>query len=570
MNWNKNLHWFVYAIFAFSCARQSSPTGGPKDTIPPVLVRAIPRNEAINFKEKEIELVFSEAVILNAPKEQLIITPTISKDYKIVNRKNSIILTFEDPLRDSTTYTFNFREAVQDITEKNPVENLQIAYSTGTYIDSLYIEGTIHDMLKGKEIKDATVALHVENDTFNILEHPAVYFTKTDDKGRFKISHLKPDNYFIYALEDKNRNLIVNSRSESYGFKSELQYLFENIKGVSIGLVRLDAGPLKMTSARPYNTYFNIRTSKNLRTFKLTATDSANITYTFGEDQANIRLYKTTEKDSIQIHLLAIDSIDNALDTTLYAKFLSREVTPESFDMRIQSSSIIAHKGELLATLSFTKPVKEINPDSIFFQVDSLRQINFSKADFTWDPLLKQLTIQKKIDRKIYDTDESMAQQRFASRRPVNQQPEPQETKKKPFINELTLGQGAFISIENDSSKRAEQKIKPLGVQELSIINVEIKTAEKFYIVELINNTFKVFQQVRNTPKVRFEDVVPGEYQIRLIIDSNQNGRWDAGNYFQNEQPEQVIYYRAADGSTTIKGVKANWDIGAGEMFITY
>ncbi|HTF28841.1 MAG TPA: Ig-like domain-containing protein, partial [Flavitalea sp.] len=182
MNLNKNLHWFIYIIFLLSCARQSSPTGGPKDTIPPVLVRAIPANEAINFKEKAIELVFSEAVILNAPKEQLIVTPTIGKEYKIVNRKNSIILTFEDPLLDSTTYTFNFRESIQDITEKNPVRNLQLAYSTGDYIDSLSIEGSVYDMLKGKEIKDASVALHVENDTFNILEHPAVYFTKTDEK----------------------------------------------------------------------------------------------------------------------------------------------------------------------------------------------------------------------------------------------------------------------------------------------------------------------------------------------------------------------------------------------------
>jgi len=65
--------------------------------------------------------------------------------------------------------------------------------------------------------------------------------------------------------------------------------------------------------------------------------------------------------------------------------------------------------------------------------------------------------------------------------------------------------------------------------------------------------------------------VEPGEYQIRLLIDTNDNGRWDPGNYFKNIEPEKIIYYRAADGSTTIKGVKANWEIGTdGEMFITY
>lgn len=568
MNLNKNLHWFVYIIFLISCARQSSPTGGPKDTIPPVLQKAIPPDEAINFKGKDIELIFSEDVILNTPKEQLIINPTIGKDYKITSRKNSVSITFAQELEDSTTYTFNFRESIQDITEKNPVRNLQVAFSTGDYIDSLSIEGTIYDLLKGKEIKEATVALHIENDTFNILEHPAVYFTKTDDKGKFKLNHLKPDNYFIYSFEDKNRNLVVDSRTESYGFISENLYLLENLKNISIGLIRLDARPLKMTSARPYNTYFNIRTAKNLRTFELTAADSSDLSYTFGEDQANIRLYKTTEQDSLKIHLLAIDSIDNRIDTTLYVKFLTREVTPEKFDLSIQSSSIIAEKGQMDATLVFTKPFKEINFDSIFFQIDSLRKINFTQEDVSWDPLLRKLTIEKKVDRNLFLTDETTPKPPANAKETAH--PGGKSETKKTILNEFYLGILAFISIENDSSKKITQTIKPLKEEELSIINIEIKTKEEAFIVELLDNTFKVIKRFKNKTKVRFEDITPGEYQIRLIIDSNGNGRWDPGNYFMETEPEKIIYYRAPDGSTTIKGVKANWEIGEGEMFITY
>lgn len=571
MNLTKNLHWFIYAFFLLSCARQSSPTGGPKDTIPPTLIRAVPKNETINFNAKEIELLFSEDVILNSPKEQLIVTPTIGKDYEITYRKNSVKITFEDPLLDSTTYTFNFRETVQDITEKNPVENLTLAYSTGTYIDSLSIEGTIYDLLKGKPIEDATVALHVENDTFNILEHPAVYFTKTDEEGVFKISHLKPDNYFLYAFQDKNRNLIVNTRSESYGFKSEYQYLIENMKDLSVGLVRLDAGPLRITSARPYNTYFNIRTTKNLRTFKLSATDSSDVVYTFGEDQSNIRLYKTTDKDSLEIHLLAFDSIDNVIDTTLYAKYLSREVTPETFDMTLQSSSIMAHTGEMEATITFTKPVSNLNFDSIYFQVDSLRRINFEPKDLTYDPLLRKLSVKKKMDNALFATDEPNGQQRAqrGARPSVATQIPPAENKPT-TLNEFNLGKGAFMSIENDSSKQIKQKIKPLNEQELAVINIEIQTEEKSFITQLIDNNYKIIREVKNTRAIRFENVIPGEYQIRLIIDKNANGRWDPGNYFKYEEPEPVVYFRGADGSTNIKGVKANWDVGGGEMFITY
>ncbi len=571
MTLNKNLHWLIYILFMLSCARQSAPTGGPKDTIPPTLVRSIPPNEAINFKASKLELEFSEDVILLNPKEQLIVTPTIGKDYKITYRKNFVTIEFEEPLKDSTTYTFNFRESVGDITEKNPVRNLHLAYSTGTYIDSLSIEGRVYDLLKGKELADITVALHPHNDTINILEHPAIYFTKSDKKGQFTISHLKPGTYFVYAFQDKNRNLVVNSRSESYGFLADEQTLINDVKNLSLGLIRLDAGPLKMTSARPYNTYFNIRTSKNLRTFTVNATDSSELSYTFGEDAANIRLYPTTaSKDSVQVHLLALDSLDNALDTTLYAKYSTREVTPEKFDMTVSSTSLMAHTGELLSVIQFTKPIKEVNFDSLYFQVDSLTRVNFSPENLTWEPLHRRMTIRQKLDPKIYVTEEPSRNLRRGSR---SQTPAATQSDsvKRILLNEFTAAKGAFVSIEGDSSRKITQTVKPLTQPEMSVVNIQIRTDEPEFLVQLLDNNGKIMREVQNIHRVKFQDVIPGDYQIRLIIDRNANGRWDPGNYFTSTEPEPVIYYRGSDGSTAIKGVKANWEIGTdGEMFITY
>lgn len=569
MNFTKNLHWLICSLLLCSCARQSAPTGGPKDTIPPVVVKTIPQNEAINFKGKELQLLFSEDVILNTPKEQLIITPAIGKDYKITYRKNIVTLTFDQPLKDSTTYTFNFRDAVQDITEKNPVKNLQLALSTGSYIDSLSISGTIYDLLRGKVIEDATAALHTENDTFSIFEDPTVIFTKTSKQGTFKISHLKPDKYFIYAINDKNRNLVVNSRTEAYGFISGYQQLTDTLGNINIGLVRLDATPLKLTSARPYNTYFNIRANKNLRTFDITATDSSDLSFTFGENNANIRVYKTTEKDSLAIHLVAQDSLDNRIDTTLYAKYLTRQVTPEKFDVSIPTSSLLVDKGLLKATLLFTKPIGEIDFDSIFFQVDSLNKITFTPQDLLWDPLLRKMTIEKTFDRALYPSDEATTIQGRPTRSLSPKAPKSSESGIKP--NQLILGKGAFLSIENDSSKHIAQSMTPMREADLSVINIEIRTTETSFLVQLLDNNYKVVQQQQNKPKVRFSDITPGDYQIRLIIDSNSNGRWDPGNYFKGEEPEKIIYYRSPDGTTSIKGVKANWEIGTdGEMFITY
>jgi hypothetical protein len=186
--------WLICGIFVLGCARQSTPTGGPKDTIPPVLIKSYPAKGQINFKDNYLELTFSEAVILNNPKEQFLITPSVGKEYKTELRKNKVFIRFEKPLLDSTTYSINFRDGIQDITEKNPARNLKLAFSTGHYIDSLSIAGKVTELLKDKEVKDATVALY-QTDTFNIFKHKPVYITRANDKGIFSIENLKPGKY---------------------------------------------------------------------------------------------------------------------------------------------------------------------------------------------------------------------------------------------------------------------------------------------------------------------------------------------------------------------------------------
>jgi hypothetical protein len=52
-----------------------------------------------------------------------------------------------------------------------------------------------------------------------------------------------------------------------------------------------------------------------------------------------------------------------------------------------------------------------------------------------------------------------------------------------------------------------------------------------------------------------FENVKPGEYNLRIIHDINNNGKWDTGNYLKKIKPENIVHY-----NDTIK-VRANWVI---------
>jgi uncharacterized protein (DUF2141 family) len=560
MSFRRNLHWLIYPLFILSCARQTSPTGGPKDTIPPILVRSFPAKQQINFKGDKIELLFNEMVAVSNPKEQVIITPDVGKDYEITANKNKVTLTLKTKLKDSTTYSFNFRDAVQDITEKNPAVNLKLALSTGSYIDSLSVQGKTFDPIKNKDLKDITVALY-QSDTFNILKHKAVYITKSNEKGDYIIENLKPGTYYIYAIDDKNRNLLVDSKTEIYGYLIDSINLTANIKAVTIPLVKLDARTLKFTNSRPYNTYFNIKTSKNLKSYKLTSPGEV-ILSSFGDDQANIKVYNTFDtKDSVAVRFQALDSINNTLDTTLYAKFNQREVKPEAFTIKSEGFKVIANKGIIKGKIQFNKPLLDIRFDSIIYRIDSMKTVTFSRENISWDSLHNKLTLEKTFDKTLLEKPKE-------SEIPVNQKQPPSKPSKdsksppkKIINNQLYIGDASFISIELDSSKRFEEQLRPQTLEESGILFIEIETTQPHYIIELLDKNFNLVSSQHDIRKTSFEDLTPGEYQIRLIIDKNNDGKWSPGNYLTKDEPEPIRFYTNEKRSSVIN-LKANWEVG--------
>jgi uncharacterized protein (DUF2141 family) len=546
----------LYLLFVLSCARQTTPTGGPKDSIPPILIGSNPRHGDINFTGKTIELTFNEAILLNNPREQIIITPDIGKPVDARAKKNQVVVTLEESLNDSSTYSINFRDAVQDITEKNPAPRLKLAFSTGTYIDSLSIEGTVKDALTAKESKDATVALF-QSDTFNIFVYRPTYFTKSDSKGLFKIENLKPGQYYLYAFDDKNKNLIVDSKTESYGFVQELIELNANKTGIAVPLVRLDSRPLKLTSARPSGTFFNIKTSKSLKTFQITTHTGESIASSYGEDLANVRIYNTFEdKDSVAIHFSARDSIDNALDTALYVKFQQRTSKPENFQLSLEDLQVLGTKGTIRAQIKFNKPVASVNFDSIFYNIDSATAIIFNEQNLRWDSLLNILHIEKAFDKKLLPEETMPAQQQ---RQTLNSTSGVKKTNEVSY--QLYIGSAAFISIEQDSSKRLIEKSEPTTLEKTGILLVQVQTIAPHFFVQLLSKEFEIKATVRNLKKFNFEDLKPGDYQLRLIIDKDNNGTWDPGNFYENRPPEPVFFY-LNEKNIPVINLKANWELG--------
>lgn len=551
------IYFVVLSALTFQCAKQTSPSGGPTDETPPELLASLPRHEQTNVKSSKLELYFNEAIQLNNPREQIIITPTVGKKFETTFNKRKVTLDLNTELQENTTYSINFREAIQDLTEKNSAV-VKIAFSTGSYIDSLSINGKVIDALTEKTLANYTVALAEASDTFNIFKHQASWITATNKKGFFSIENLKPGSYVLYAFNDKSKNLIVDSKSEQYAFLGKQLTLTKNIDSLQLRAFKLDVNNLKLITARTTFAYFNLRFSKSLVTYQITSVDSTfNVSSSLEPDLTTIKLYNTIPNlDSLQIRVTATDSLNTSIDTLLYMKFPKKESTRDKFTVTLVKASVTESNSSLDAEISFTKPVTTFNLDSTFIEIDSVNKLHLLPQDYRWGNNQTLLTIVKKVDLSLLFPPDSSSTDTQKSKSSRNL--------KKGIA--LVMRKGATLSVENDTAKAISAPITFVSRESTATIEVKVETTENF-LIQILNKAGKIIDERLNQKNPVFENLTPDTYLLRLAIDSNKNGKWDAGNFETKTEPEPILYYRNSKG---IKGtpLKANWIVGP--LLITY
>ncbi len=530
------------AIFntLLACATTTTPTGGPKDEILPELVSSNPSIGQKNFKERQLELTFSEAIKLKDAKEEILITPTPGKNTTYTVKKNKLIIEPENDWKENTTYSLNFREGVQDLTEGNPVENLRLAFSTGPEIDSLSIEGGVSLTFSDKIPEKITVALY-QSDTVDIFTQTPTYFTKTNKEGKFSLQNLKGGSYYVYAFDDKNKNLKIESKNEKFGYRAKPIELATNQDSVNISLIAVDARKPLLTSIRHTSVSTLVRLNKDPDSLHINLADRTKAFATFGDKKSELIFYHTLDdKDSIKINLFLKDSIQQTLDTTFYIKKSETKVAKETFNVKELVDTYDPISKRFTYQLSFNKPISNLNLDSIYIKLDSLNTIKIESADLKIDTLNHTLQLDKKVEPL------SSAEVTGKSKQ------------KKPF---LRFGKGAIISHEMDTSKVMLKEITFLKEEETGSIAIKIITKSKDYIVQLLIKDEIVIREIRNATETTFRYLKPLEYKIRVIIDTNKNGKWDAGNFYKGIEPEKVIFYKSEEGKYTFP-IRANWEVG--------
>lgn len=583
------------SLYLYSCANRTIPTGGPKDTIPPTLIKASPEHKSLNFNEDKIVLTFDEFIKTKDVNSQLIITPRLEEENEYKVNKNVLTIELNQPLDSSTTYTFNFQEAVQDINESTPARDLVLAFSTGTYIDSLSIQGRVVELLTNKPVKGAVVALYDANDTLDLFNSKPQYFTRTGEDGTYSLENLKADTFKIYAFNDQNKNLTAQSDIEAYGFKAK-EFILDSVNTlIDIPLIRRNVKEFQVQSARPNGKYFDVKLNKYIEDYEVKVvkgqTADSIITNPI-ENRSTIRFYNTINSDSVATQITAIDTIGQTIVDTVTIKFPTTQRTSDPISFTVSPASNQQIEESFTGTITFNKPTYIVSMDSAIVYYDSLTVDSIKATELSWNKFHDVLTIDKKLSKATLDNikikNDSLQlkskNKNIDSLSSINDQKMPDaesqtlEKGRKPAIRESTsdtkendkeknkfdktasqlivfFSENTFKSIEGDTISEIKLIYSFKENKDMALVKGTILTEKDNFIIQLLDKNFIPVKELINTKSFTFRLLPPGEYQMRILIDNDGDGKWEPGNILEGEEPEEVFFLK------DLILVRANWEI---------
>lgn len=516
----------VLILAIYGCASIQTPLGGPRDHTPPKLLQATPANETRFFKANEIKLDFDEYFKLVNQFQEITISPAMEKtpDYKV--RQRSLIIHFKDTLQKNTTYVINFGKSIVDVNEGNILQNFTYVFSTGGHIDSLSISGTVTDVLTQEKVKEATVMLFTEkqDSAYFGKKKPSLY-TVTDTSGNYSLRNLHEGNYYIYALKETGANKIYDNENELIAYKKKPVRLYKDTMGLDLAVFKQIPEKFRITEKRftPEGTMFF--------SFNQALTQPGlKINYPAGlDDQKIVDISKTKDSAMVYLRNFDFDSVSvsftdkNKILDTVYLRKQRKETFKHDITLFYNLNDQLLKPGTDLSITS-NLPIQSIDRSLIFLSEDSINVTSFTIQRDTAD--LKKFTLKYKW-------------------RPERSY-------------QLVFNEGTFINIYGDKSKRLNKLFsidKPENYGTI-ILKVALPDSNKTYLVELLNNRKQVLRSdiLKKSANITYKDYLADKYYIRVIYDTNANGKWDSGSLKQKTYPENIWL------SPTPLIIRPNWE----------
>ncbi|UOQ66293.1 Ig-like domain-containing domain [Hymenobacter volaticus] len=514
------------------CASISSPTGGEKDVVPPKLVSSTPADGARNYKGQVVRMVFSESVQLKDLSKNLIISPALPEDnpYKLREDRNSISLLFDKPLDPNTTYSFNFGNAVVDITESNLASNVLVSFSTGAVLDSGAVQGTVRDLLTNKPADAASVLMYPESDTAGVRRGRPYYLARTDKSGAFSLRNLKAGRYRIYGLADKNQNTRLDE-GEKIGYLPDFITIGPKADSVELLMVRPDARrPVRGSQQGSYS-QFQVSYGEGLRSAALSPIGAAptpqlNEAVQVAEQGRSVILYRSPALGEGRYLIAATDSAGNVSRDTVNVKFPGTAATKRGPVYTVEGSPReVYRQGQV--QFAFTEPVRvAAGKPFATLQEDSTaaRRPLALPASGILSPDRTKLTVL--LDTKAKNT--------------------------------ITLRLDT-VNLTTITGQRLGAKPLRLRVTDQAtygLLSGTIETKYKRYEVQLLDAQGKVVASL-DSPKgtFRFDRLTPAIYTFRVLVDADGDGRWRGGD------PNLLIPAEPVYLAPKSEQVRANFEI---------
>lgn len=605
MSWKKYQWLFVLllVIVAYSCANIGTPDGGPYDETPPKFMGGTPQLRAVNVKSQKFELEFDEFIKLEKPSEKVVISPPQLEqpEIKVVGRK--VVGELLDTLKESTTYTIDFSDAIVDNNEGNPMGHFTYTFSTGASIDTMEVSGTVLEASNLEPIKGIQVGLHKDlaDSAFTIKAFDRV--SRTDSRGRFSIRGVAPGKYRIYALKDGNQNYLFDSKSEMIAFSDSIiipssmpstrqdtlwkdSLTIDTIKTVNYTRYLPDDVMLRAFKEENTRQYFVKSQRDKLNHFILTFSAKADTLPTLkglNFDERDAFIVETTPRNDSICYWIK-DSLLYEMDTLaiqmdyLYTDTLDRLV-PKT-DTLYLANKLTREKREQLAKEEAEKKEKErkkqekkgktVEPEKTPFlemKVDAPSSFDIYKNVLLTfeEPVAKidtsAIHMEVKVDTLWNETPFFLREDSVVPRQyEILAEWEPEKEYR------LTIDSAAITGLYGLHTNKVEQTMKVKKVDEYGTLLLNIVGVGKGAIVELMDNAGKVVRQqaVNDQGMADFYYLNPNtKYYIRLFIDRNGNGVWDTGNFENKVQPEEVYYFPKVWEMRANFEFEETWDIHA-------
>lgn len=594
MNNSKSLYYIFIIIAAavmYSCANIGNPSGGPIDKTPPIFMRSNPTPNAVNVKDRKIEIFFDEIVTLKDPSTKIIVSPAQTEMPRMSALGRKVTVELVDSLLPNTTYTIDFSNSIQDNNEGNAIDNFAFAFSTGSVIDSMRVSGYVLDSRTLEPMQSVVVGLQSNLADSAFHKEKLQRVALTNDRGQFTIRNVSPGSYHIFALTDLDRDYKFGNPTEDIAF-------LDSIIVPSIGS--------REAADTVYNDLNEIDTI--MRATRPAYFPNDILLSMFNEDRKSQYLANNLRVDSTRISLTFAAASDTLPSLSIVGRndvpdqwyTLERSQTNDTLTYWIRPPHLVSADTLMVATtylrtdtasnlswgtdtLKFTFQRQKAKKKKKNEETDYLEQIRFMElhplangTQEVYAPLLLQTgTPIERYSREAFHLQRKLQNDTIFYPAEIKSIALRDSTlSRRDLMLKVDWEPGAAYTLAVDSLAMTDiygLQTKPLKVdfnvrkmEEYGNIVFNIPAVRDSAIVELLDGTEKIVLRAPvKSHRAELLNLLPGKYYARLFIDRNGNGKYDTGNYDMHLQPEETVYYPGAINLKKNWDVEQTWDIYA-------